>query len=420
MARPRLGVADLSVPGWTASRSYTEAVMRSLVEAGAADRYELLRLTTDPAPAFAGLPFAPRLFAPTVAAQVTGRLDEAVPGALRHPLVGKVTRRLGAAAGRAVGWPANDRAAQLIRAGSAAGLSVLLPVTEMPLRADFATVGWVPDFQHVHQPGFFSADDRQRRDVFFRALAANATRVILSSRDSLDHFRQFTPEHAGKASVASFPSLLAFRELPAARGSAVRRYHLPPRFALVINQLWAHKNPEVVVEAVAQARDAGVRVPLVLIGTPCDYRDPENTPTSRLLQLIAERGLSGQAVVLGKVAYADLIDLLRCAAVLIQPSRFEGWSTSVQDAKALGRPLLCSDLPVHREQAPGALGFFGCDDAPALARLLIERFPGLPAGDEAPGEGEALAAERVFARSFGEALLRACDEAVGDASRGRP
>jgi hypothetical protein len=30
----------------------------------------------------------------------------------------------------------------------------------------------------------------------------------------------------------------------------------------------------------------------------------------------------------------------------------------MEDAKGLGRPLICSNIPIHREQAPDALVFF--------------------------------------------------------------
>lgn len=58
---------------------------------------------------------------------------------------------------------------------------------------------------------------------------------------------------------------------------------------------------------------------------------------------------------------------------LLNPSRFEGWSTTVEEAKAAGTPMILSDIPVHREQAPNAR-FVGQDDAPALADA-IEQSP---------------------------------------------
>jgi glycosyltransferase involved in cell wall biosynthesis len=139
-------------------------------------------------------------------------------------------------------------------------------------------------------------------------------------------------------------------------------------------------------------------------GKPC------NRATSRLLQAIASAGLQETVSVLGEVSYADLINLMRIAAVVIQPSRFEGWSTIVQDAKALGRPILCSDLPVHREQAPEALAFFSCDDVSLLANLLASRWDRLQPGPQVTLEELSLMREREFARQHGEKLLGLCQE----------
>ena len=47
-----------------------------------------------------------------------------------------------------------------------------------------------------------------------------------------------------------------------------------------------------------------------------------------------------------------------CASVaLLNPSHFEGWSTTVEEARALGVPMLLSDLDVHLEQAQGIARF---------------------------------------------------------------
>jgi glycosyltransferase involved in cell wall biosynthesis len=117
--------------------------------------------------------------------------------------------------------------------------------------------------------------------------------------------------------------------------------------------------------------------------------------------------------VLGGVARADLLALLRRAAVVIQPSLFEGWGTTVQDAKALGRPVVCSDIAVHREQAPEAVGLFAPGDPGDLADLLERVWPDLAPGPDLDREAQALERERSFARAHGEALFAICSEAAG-------
>jgi glycosyltransferase involved in cell wall biosynthesis len=87
--------------------------------------------------------------------------------------------------------------------------------------------------------------------------------------------------------------------------------------------------------------------------------------------------------------------LFRCAAAVVQPSRFEGWSTVVEDAKALGRPLIVSDLPVHVEQSHSAVSpfnFFKAGDAEDLAAKLIAHWPRLVPGPD--GGAERAAQER--------------------------
>jgi glycosyltransferase involved in cell wall biosynthesis len=64
--------------------------------------------------------------------------------------------------------------------------------------------------------------------------------------------------------------------------------------------------------------------------------------------------------------------LLRSSTALINPSRFEGWSTTVEEAKSFGVPMILSDLEVHREQTGGTARYFGVDDPARLADYLLE------------------------------------------------
>jgi glycosyltransferase involved in cell wall biosynthesis len=162
----------------------------------------------------------------------------------------------------------------------------------------------------------------------------------------------------------------------------------------------------------AQLKDSGVNVPLVMTGMPSDHRDPANKNFSALLQSIAAAGLNSQITILGLVPYSDLINLMRTAALIIQPSRFEGWSTVVQDAVALGRPLVCSNIAVHREQVPRALGFFDVDRADVLAELLEAHWSKMSPGPDLSLERESLAAERDFSARHGQSLLNLCKETV--------
>ncbi len=304
-------------------------------------------------------------------------------------------------------------AATIRRHGLSVVLAAFVPPSDL---AKVAVVAWIPDFQHLRLPDLFSAEERKHRDDLYRGLAERATRVLLSSKAVAADFAEFAPTHVGKVRVLPFPSLLAF-EPPGPPRLASAKFHLPEKFALVINQLWRHKNHRLVVDALALLRSGGPRVPVVMVGMPVDYRDPTNATLSELLQAIARAGVHDQVSILGFLPRDDLIDLMRHAALVIQPSRFEGWSTVVQDCKALGRPIICSDIPVHREQLANPLGFFPCDDPDALADLLAEYWADLEPGPDLERERGALAAEQAFAASHGESLLAVCREALDESPR---
>jgi glycosyltransferase involved in cell wall biosynthesis len=82
-------------------------------------------------------------------------------------------------------------------------------------------------------------------------------------------------------------------------------------------------------------------------------------------------GVDGAFHVVGLVSRADVLQFALQSVAMINPSLFEGWSTTVEEAKSLGVPLLLSDLPVHQEQADGAAVYFGRDSPEQCADALL-------------------------------------------------
>jgi glycosyltransferase involved in cell wall biosynthesis len=139
-----------------------------------------------------------------------------------------------------------------------------------------------------------------------------------------------------------------------------------------------------------------------------DPRAPEYVEV--LLRDVERSDLQDQVMMLGVVPRADQIEILRRCMAVIQPSRFEGWSTVVEDARAIGRPLILSDISVHQEQAPESL-FFETGSAESLARALEKGLHRFGPGPDAAAEKEAEAASRQMATEAGLAFLKIAEEA---------
>lgn len=299
----------------------------------------------------------------------------------------------------------------MARAVNKTASKVALPLIELPVPR-CATIGWIPDFQHRYLPTLFSEEQRCRLEKRHGKLVKECKLMWCSSKSVAQDFKKFFPRYSHKARVAPFPSLYAY-EPPGEPASARKLpYLVPEKFLLVINQFWAHKNHRTVAEALGLLRKAGLQVPTVMVGLPSDYRDKQNTALSETLQTLARNGSWPHTLVLGKVSREELLQLLRIATALVQPSRFEGWNTTVEDAKALGCPMILSDLEVHREQCPDALGFFGCDDPRALADIIADNWSRLTTRPDAGRERECLSEARIRGLKFGDQIAAICTEAA--------
>jgi glycosyltransferase involved in cell wall biosynthesis len=61
---------------------------------------------------------------------------------------------------------------------------------------------------------------------------------------------------------------------------------------------------------------------------------------------------------------------MRFCSAFLNPSICVGWSSSVEEAKFFGVPMILSDLAVHREQVGESAQYFATGDATGLADLL--------------------------------------------------
>lgn len=288
------------------------------------------------------------------------------------------------------------------------GVSVVFGYPEGRRRMPVPWVGWVTDFQHIHYPQFFPAQQAEGLNRAFGYVAENAALAILSSQDSYKDFVTFSPANARKGRVVPFVSLFPEEVLQQDPATVVSRYRIGRPFVIVSNQWWRHKNHEVAIRAAAIQRDRGEVCTWVMTGVLADYRDPGYV--SRMLQLIAEEGLEDRIKILGILPRADQIQLMRAADCVVQPSLFEGWSTLVEDAKTLGQRIVVSDIAIHREQEPPSSLFFD----PASPEELADQVRAMLAGAcDRTDEAEARAQSRVRAREWGERFHAICMDAAG-------
>ena len=235
-------------------------------------------------------------------------------------------------------------------------------------RLPFPALAWFPDFQHRRLPQLFPRAARWQRDLGFRAQIASGRCIMLSSETALRDCGKFYPGLTNNISVVRFATQPPPELLTANPTDVLAHYRLPLKFCYLPNQFWRHKNHQVVVDALTILRKRNCDVVVAATGSAEDPREPHYF--DGFMKEVQNRGLEKNFRYLGMIPLDHVYALLRMSAALVNPSCLEGWSTTVEEAKSFGVPMILSDIDVHREQTAGTARYFGINDPEALADHL--------------------------------------------------
>lgn len=249
-----------------------------------------------------------------------------------------------------------------------AGVDVLSHSGHLGDGSPVPCVAWLYDFQFMHLPELWKPRHLRWAARRYRAACAACDGVIVSSDSALQDLRAFAPDCRARAHVLRFVSnRIDERNLPSPE-SLRDKYRLPTRFFYLPNQFWENKNHRLAVDALKLLKDRGEEVHIACSGKTADGRQPRYFP--ELLEHVQRSGVADRFHILGIIPRKDALGLMRAATAVLNPSRFEGWSTTVEEAKTLGAPMVLSDIPVHREQVTTKGTFIHPDRPDSLAEAL--------------------------------------------------
>ncbi len=264
-------------------------------------------------------------------------------------------------------------------------------------------IGWTPDFQFRRMPELFPPELRMALENDAIELGIYSDAVILSSRAAFEDFKSLLPSCSQKGRVIHFVSGVDAEVYEKDPSWVCNEYGLSDKFFYLPNQFWKHKNHELVLDALEIACASAPDIQVVSTGLLSDHR--HLTYPSEFFTAISRKKLRSNFIALGYVPRFHLYSLMRQSIAVLQPSRFEGWSTSVEEAKSLGKQILLSDIPVHREQNPPRGQFFPLEDARVLSALMMELWKHTKPGPDVELEKEARSRFPLRLRNFGEEFL---------------
>jgi glycosyltransferase involved in cell wall biosynthesis len=218
------------------------------------------------------------------------------------------------------------------------------------------------------------------------------------------------PAQAAKARVLNFVAHLPAAVKTTDPAYLLPKLRLPEKFIYLPNQLWPHKNHLTAFQAVKILADRNVRVCLVCSGNLCEQQNPGHK--QQVFDYVQAHDLADRIFILGMVDFDDVYALIRQSCCVLNPSLYEGWSTTVEETKTIGKPMILSDIEVHREQNPPQTEFFEPKNAEMLAAAMERAWQMYPAGPHREMEAAAEQDYRKRSKAFAQSFADICRDAV--------
>jgi glycosyltransferase involved in cell wall biosynthesis len=215
---------------------------------------------------------------------------------------------------------------------------------------------WIPDFQERYLKQFFSKKEIWQRIIYQKLLVKEKHPIIFSSNNALNDFDKFYPGNTNKKEVLKFVSIIGDEYLKLNIDALKEKFGINRDFFISPNQFWQHKNQITLIKAAKVLKGRGLDFLIVFTGKEFDHRNPNYV--SDLKSFIADNDLQDNFLFLGFIDRSEQLKLMKSSLAIIQPSLFEGWSTVVEDTKALNHVIILSDLALHREQISNNCIFF--------------------------------------------------------------
>jgi glycosyltransferase involved in cell wall biosynthesis len=234
-------------------------------------------------------------------------------------------------------------------------------------------IHWLVDFNNIAFPEHYE-DNGKYISNYQLKLTSNNQRIILSSYSLLNELKTYFPNYKCDVKILRFASSLP--QIQEEEISDIKyKYQIKLPYFISPNQFWEHKNQMVVLDAlgIIKNKNPEAKFKIIFTGSLTVNRG-KGYYISELRNKVNDLKLENYVEFLGVIERNEQIALMKGSLAILQPSLYEGWSTLVEEAKALNKFIILSDLPVHKEQIIKNAVFFDPNNSEMLADLILKQY----------------------------------------------
>ncbi|MDC3165287.1 glycosyltransferase [Candidatus Pelagibacter sp.] len=225
---------------------------------------------------------------------------------------------------------------------------------------------WFPDFQEYYLPQYFSKKKVLLRKLNLYLASHHANKIIVSSKSVYDDLSKISIKAIKKTRILRHNNSLISRNNLLSKNFLQKKFNIKKNFFLVPNHYWKHKNHLCLLKALTKLKNKDITV--ISTGRCEDHRNLNYFLDIK--KFIFRNNLSKNYKILGLVNYNELVSLMYYSSAVINPSKFEGWGNSASMALSIGKPVIVSNIKVHRELKGKSIYYFNPNNPTQLSRIL--------------------------------------------------
>jgi hypothetical protein len=245
----------------------------------------------------------------------------------------------------------------------------------MPLgrNSEIKSFSWITDLQHLYYPQYFTFLQRFFRTINIFYSAISSSKIILSSNASASDLKKIINFNLKKIFVHPFffvnynlRNIININKLK-------KKFNIKKKFFFLPNQYWFHKNHLLVLKSIVDLKKR-YNLSINIISSGSMYAKNSKIYYQKVDDFIEEQGLRDNYKYIGIVSEKELWSLMYYSLAIINPSEFEGWNTSVMQAKALSKYNIISNIKAHIEQKNSKTILFVNNNVTSLSEAILKFF----------------------------------------------
>jgi len=242
-------------------------------------------------------------------------------------------------------------------------------------RKSFAkSLSFIADFQHLYFKENFSFWKRIMRNLNTILCTYFSTKILLISNDAQKDLKKISNTAYKNSVLSKFVFQIPPKKEIINLSLIKKKYKFNKCFFYVPNQYWIHKNHFIILKAIKYIKKKNNFKNILILssGLKNDYRNPDHF--SKIKKFISENKLENNYKYLGVIPFKDVLSLIYHSIAVINPSKFEGRSSTVEQAKSMNKNIILSNINIHKEQKPRNAFYFNPNNYKQLSKIMIKNY----------------------------------------------